>query len=64
LESEDQNYADPATVELHSIRERTVREELAGRLREVCAHFTEEEFTRLVDQMAERKVREERRPVW
>lgn len=64
LEPDEQVYADPATARLHSLREKNVREEITARLRGVCAHFTDEEFDRLVNEMAERKVRDERRPVW
>jgi len=41
-------------------REEAVRSDLAKRLRRVCAHLSEEEFSELVHKMAERQIRGER----
>jgi hypothetical protein len=50
--------------ELHALREKQVREEIAKRLRSVCVNFPQEDFDGLVKKMAERQVRDERRLVW
>jgi hypothetical protein len=57
-------YTDSALSELHALREKEVREELAGRLLRVCGNFSHDDFDRLVQKMAERKVKDERRPIW
>jgi hypothetical protein len=57
-------YTDSALSELHALREKEVREEIATRLRCVCGNFSHEDFDRLVQKMAERQVRDERRLVW
>ena len=64
LESQEKVYTDPALSELHALREKQVREEIATRLRQVCGNFPQEDFDRLVKKMAERQVRDERRLVW
>jgi hypothetical protein len=64
LKPDEQDYAEPTIASLHALREKTVREEIAARLRPVCTQFPVDEFTRMVEKMAERKLREERRPVW
>jgi hypothetical protein len=64
LASPEKGYTDPALSELHALREKQVREEIAKRLGRVCGNFPEEDFDRLVKKMAERQVRDERRLVW
>jgi hypothetical protein len=64
LESQEKAYTNPALSELHALREKQVREEIAKRLRRVCGNFPEEDFDRLVKKIAERQVRDERRLVW
>jgi hypothetical protein len=64
LNPDEKQYTDPTIASLHALREKSVREEIAVRLRPVCAQFSEEEFTHLVEKMAQRKLRDERRPVW
>jgi hypothetical protein len=44
-----------------SARKRTIREDIARRIRRVCGHLTEKDFQLLVDQMTERQMRAERR---
>jgi hypothetical protein len=63
LESQEKVHTNPLT-ELHALREKQVREEIAKRLRGVCGNFAEEDFDRLVKKMAERQVRDERRLIW
>jgi hypothetical protein len=57
-------YTDSALLEMHALREKEVREEIAMRLRCVCSDFSHEDFDRLVRKMAERQLRDERRLVW
>jgi hypothetical protein len=64
LESQEKLYTNSALSELHALREKQVREEIASRLRRVCGNFPQEDFERLVQKMAERQLRDERRLVW
>jgi hypothetical protein len=57
-------YTDSVLSEVHARREKQVREEIAARLRCVCDNFSHDDFERLVQKMAERQVRDERRLVW
>jgi hypothetical protein len=57
-------YTESALSEVHARREKEVREEIATRLRCVCGNFSHDDFDRLVQKMAERQVRDERRLVW
>lgn len=45
----------------HSQRKATIREAIAQRLRRVCADLPETEFQQLVDEMADKQLRGERR---
>jgi hypothetical protein len=51
-------------AEIHSLREKKVREEIATRLRRVCSTFSNDEFEKLITLMAARQVRCERRQTW
>jgi hypothetical protein len=64
LASEEKVYTDSAISELHALREQEVRTEIARRLRRVCGCFSDQEFEKLVQKMAERQLRDERRLVW
>ncbi len=64
LKPKEKVYTDSALSELHALRESQVREEIATRLRRVCGNFSQEDFDRLVQKMAERQLRDERRLVW
>jgi hypothetical protein len=64
VEPQKKVYSDTALSELHALREKEVREEIATRLRTVCGNFPKEDFDRLVKKIAERQVRDERRLVW
>jgi hypothetical protein len=57
-------YSESGLAELHALREKQVRDEISGRLREVCARFPDAEFKQLVGEMAERQLRDERRLIW
>ncbi len=45
----------------NSQRKATIREAIAQRLRRVCPHMSETEFQRMVDDMADKQLRGERR---
>lgn len=45
----------------HSQRKATIREAIAQRLRRVCADLPETEFQELVEEMADKQLRGERR---
>jgi hypothetical protein len=64
LESQEKVYTESGLSELHALREKQVREEIATRLRHVCGNFSQEDFDRLIKKMAERQLRDERRLVW
>ena len=64
MTAEQQAYKDPGMAELHSLREKVVREDITRRLRGVCSNFSDDEFERLVRLMAARQVRCERRQAW
>jgi len=50
--------ADPA---LDAVRNAGVRDDIARRIRKACTHLSENEFGQLVDEMADRQLRGERR---
>lgn len=50
-----------AQLPYHTQRKATIREAIAARLRRVCPDMTETEFQSLVDEMAEKQLRGERR---
>jgi hypothetical protein len=64
LGSEDHVFSDSGLAEVHSLREKAVREDIARRLGHVCSDFPQEEFDDLVSLMAARQVKRERRPTW
>jgi hypothetical protein len=64
LESHEKVYPDSKLSELHALREKQVREDIAKRLGSVCVDFPREDFDRLVKKMAERQLRDERRLLW
>jgi hypothetical protein len=64
LELRAKIYTDSTIEDLHALREKEVREEIAQRLRGVCGGFPNEDFEQMVNTMAERQLRDERRLVW
>lgn len=48
---------------LHQARRDKIRDEIAGRIKRACSHLAEEEFRGLVDQMADRQIKGERRVI-
>jgi hypothetical protein len=62
--SDEHAFSDSGMAEVHSLREKNVREDISHRLRGVCANFSDDEFEQLVKLMAARQVRCERRLSW
>ena len=46
--------------EFYAERRKAIRQDIAKRLRKVCSEYPEEEFSRLVDEMAARQLSFER----
>src|SRR6266550_1906612 len=57
-------YSNSGMAEIHSLREKIVREDISRRLKKVCSDFSDDEFEKLVTLMATRQVRCERRQSW
>jgi len=51
-------------AEVHSLREKIVREDITRRLRGVCSDLADDDFEQLVRLMAARQVKCERRQSW
>ncbi len=58
---EDFFLSDP-TSQYQSQRKATIRDAIAQRLRKVCSDLPEPEFHQLVEEMADRQLKGERRP--
>jgi len=63
LRSDELALSESAVAE-HSLREKTVREDIARRLGHICCDFSADEFEKLVSLMAARQVKCERRSTW
>ena len=57
-------FKQKTAYEIHALREEKVREDIARRLKKVCANLSDDDFERLVKLMAARQVRCERRQSW
>lgn len=64
LKSDKHAFRDAGLAEVHSLREKAVRDDIARRLSHICSNFSREEFEKLVSAMAARQVRCELRPIW
>jgi hypothetical protein len=64
LRSEEHAFSDSNLAEVHSRREKAVREDIARRLGHICSDFSPDEFEELVSLMAARQVKCERRATW
>ena len=64
LGSEEHAISNSALADAHSLREKTVREDIARRLGHICSDFSADEFEKLVSLMAARQVKCERRSTW
>jgi hypothetical protein len=61
VEVEEFFLGDSAPSAYQSQRKAKIRGDIAQRLRQVCANLSETDFQTLVDQMADRQLRAERR---
>jgi hypothetical protein len=52
---------DITVAELEAARRASVRADIAKRVKRACTHLSDEEFSRLVDEMTDRQIRGERR---
>jgi hypothetical protein len=64
LESAEHGFSSLSLAEVHSLREKAVREDIALRLGHICSDFPPDEFKKLVSLMAARQVKCERRATW
>lgn len=64
LGSEEHVFSESGLAEVHSVREKAVREDITRRLGTVCSNFSQDEFEALVAVMAARQVKGERRATW
>jgi hypothetical protein len=64
LASEEHAFRDPTLDEIQALREKAVREDISRRLKPVCSNFPDDEFKKLVEVMADRQVKRERRMIW
>jgi hypothetical protein len=53
--------ADVTIAQLEAARRASVRADIARRVKRACTHLSEEEFSRLVDEMTDRQLKGERR---
>jgi len=61
---EERAFGDSTVDEVHSRREKEVRDDIARRLKPVCSNFPDDEFQKLVKTMADQQVKCERRLIW
>jgi hypothetical protein len=61
---EEHAFSESNLTEVHSVREKAVREDIARRLGHICSDFSPDDFERLVSLMAARQVKCERRATW
>jgi hypothetical protein len=61
LEAERYPRIDSIEAQLEANRRTRVRDDIAKRLGKACSHLPEDEFLRLVEEMAERQLKGERR---
>ncbi len=56
----DQQYQYAADEEFQSGRREMLRDDIARRLRRVCAHYSDDDFQELVESMVEKKLKGDR----
>jgi hypothetical protein len=54
-------FSNSGLAEVHSLREKAVREDIARRIGHLCSDFSADDFDKLVELMAARQVKCERR---
>ena len=61
MEVEDSFFSDISPGSYPAHRKKKIRDDIAARLRRVCSDLPETEFQELVDEMADKQLRSERR---
>jgi hypothetical protein len=61
LEAKREQNSNGTVAELEAARRAGIRADISKRIRRACTHLSEEEFTRLVDEMTDRQLKGERR---
>ena len=61
LGAEREARVDLTIAELEAARRASVRADIAKRVKGACTHLSDEEFSRLVDEMTDRQLKGERR---
>lgn len=63
MQTQRKNQGDltPEDDAFASLRREEVRADISRRLKKICAHLSEKEFEALVDSMAEKKIKGDRR---
>ena len=61
LEPEREQRVSLTVAEMEAARKAGVRADISRRIKRACTHLTDDEFTRLVDEMTDRQLRGERR---
>jgi hypothetical protein len=61
VEAEREERASLTVGEMEAARRAGIRADISRRIKRACTHLTDDEFTRLVDEMTDRQLRGERR---
>jgi hypothetical protein len=61
LEAKREQNSNGTVAELEAARRAGILADISKRIRRACTHLSEEEFTRLVDEMTDRQLKGERR---
>jgi hypothetical protein len=61
LGAERESRADVTVAQLEAARRASVRADIAKRVKRACTHLSDEEFSRLIDEMTDRQLKGERR---
>ena len=56
-----ESQVDVSAAALEAARKASIRADIAKRVKRACTHLSDEEFSRLVDEMTERQLKGERR---
>lgn len=61
MEAEREQPVNFTVSEMEAVRREGIRADISRRIKRACTHLTDDEFTRLVDEMTDRQLRGERR---
>jgi hypothetical protein len=61
VEAEQEKRVGLTVAEMEAARRAGVRADISRRIKRACTHLTDDDFTRLVDEMTDRQLRGERR---